>query len=208
MSSITSEARYGRVARLLHWSIAALIVTTIPLGLVCASIGPKAKEPHLAALRENLLFWHKSIGVTVLILALVRIAWSLTHRRPPLPDHLPRGERALARAVHGLLYVLIIGMPLTGIVLSQAVGFPVSWFELFTLPDFVHPDLAVPVMKRTAVKLSFLLHERVLAYTLFVVLALHLAGLLKHQFIDRDSSIWRRMAPFGGAPKSLARKDG
>ena len=188
-------ARYSTVTRVIHWSTAVLILIAIPLGLISSSIGPKATDSTLKALRENLLFWHKSIGVTVLLLALVRIGWHLTHRRPPLPAHLPRGERAAANTVHGLLYLLMVGMPVTGIILSQSVGYPVSVFGLFTVPAIVHPDLSVPVMQRLGVQIGFVLHKRVLAYSLFAVLAFHVLGLLKHQFIDRDPSIWRRMAP-------------
>jgi cytochrome b561 len=204
MSPTTTAPSYGRVARSLHWAIAILIVAAIILGLICGSIGTNAADRQLAELRGSLLFWHKSFGVTVLGLAAFRIIWWSTHKRPPLPAHLPKSKRVLAKAVHGLLYVLMVGMPVAGILLSQAVGFPVSWFGLWTLPDLVQPDLTVPVMQRAAVKVSFILHERVLAYTLFAILALHVAGLLKHHFIDRDPSIWRRMAPWRKSDVDLA----
>ena len=196
-----SAPRYGRVARILHWSIAILIVAAIILGLICASIGPLATDHHLAELRERLLFWHKSFGLTVLMLAIAVLIWRFTHKPPPLPAHMPKRERILAKTVHGLLYFLMVAMPVTGIMLSQAAGFPASWFGLWALPDMVQPDRAVPVMQRMEVKQAFVLHERVLAYTLFTILALHLLGLLKHHLIDRDPSIWRRMAPWGG-PKA------
>ena len=193
----TSAPRYGRVARILHWSIAILIVAAIILGLICASIGPLATDHQLAELRERLLFWHKSFGLTVLMLAIFVLIWRSTHKPPALPVHMPKRERILAKAVHGLLYFLMVAMPVTGIMLSQAAGFPASWFGLFTLPDLVQPDRAVSVMQRIEVKQAFFLHERVLAYSLFTILALHILGLLKHHLFDRDPSIWRRMAPWG-----------
>jgi cytochrome b561 len=196
MLPMTSAPRYGRVARILHWTIAILILVAIPLGLICGSIGQKAADPRLAELRSVLLFWHKSIGVTVLVLAVARILWRLGHKPPVLPAHMPNGERILAKAVHGLLYLVMVGMPISGIMLTQATGFPVRWFGLWTLPDMVRPDRTIPMMQRIEVKLSLILHERIFAYTLFAVLALHIAGLLKHHFIDRDPSIWRRMAPW------------
>lgn len=196
MSPSDDLPRYGRGARTLHWLIAVLIIAGIILGFIAATIGTKATDPALKALREDVLFWHKSIGLTILALGLIRIGWALTHRRPPLPDHLPKYERVLAKGVHASLYILLIAMPVTGILLSQAVGFPVSWFGLFTLPDFVHPDLAVPVMKRGSVLITFILHEKLFAYGLLAILALHVLGLIKHQWIDRDPSIWRRMAPW------------
>jgi cytochrome b561 len=193
---MTSAPRYGRVARLFHWTIAILILAAIPLGLICGAIGQKAADPRLAELRSVLLFWHKSIGVTVLVLAVARILWRLGHKPPALPTHMPNGERLLAKAVHCLLYIVMVGMPITGIMLTQATGFPVRWFGLWTLPDVVHPDRTIPMMERMEVKLSLILHERIIAYTLFAMLALHIAGLLKHHFVNRDPSIWRRMAPW------------
>lgn len=198
MPPVTSAPRYGRVARTFHWTIATLIVAGIVLGLICASIGPAATDHHLAELREKLLFWHKSFGLTVLLLAIIVLIWRLTHRPPPLPAHMPKRERILAKAVHGLLYVLMVAMPVTGIMLSQAAGFPASWFGLWTLPDLVRPNRAIPVMQRMEVKQAFILHERILAYALFFILALHILGLVKHHLIDRDPSIWRRMSPWGG----------
>ena len=85
-------------------------------------------------------------------------------------------------------------MPLSGILLSQSAGFPVSPFGLFVLPGVFPADIAIPVMQRSGVKLGFLLHSTILAYALYVILVLHVAGLLKHHLIDRDRSIWQRMA--------------
>lgn len=205
MSSPDSLPRYGRGARILHWLIALLVIAAIVLGFIAATIGAKVADPGLKALREDILFWHKSLGITILALGLIRIGWALTHPRPPLPTYLPKRERVLAKSVHTGLYILLIAMPVTGILLSQAVGFPVSWFGVFTLPDFVHPDLAVPVLKRGSVLITFILHEKVFAYLLLGILALHVAGLIKHHWIDRDPSIWRRMAPWGpGTPAAKA----
>jgi cytochrome b561 len=91
---MTSALRYGRVAHLFHWTIAILILAAIPLGLICGAIGQKAADPRLAELRSVLLFWHKSIGVTVLVLAVARILWRLGHKPPALPIDRRMANRA------------------------------------------------------------------------------------------------------------------
>jgi len=196
MSLSDDAPRYGRGARILHWLIAVLVLGAIVLGFIAATIGAKATDPSLKELRENILFWHKSIGVTILMLGLVRIGWALIYTRPPFPSHLPKRERLLAKGVHAALYILLIAMPVTGILLSQSVGFPVSWFGLISLPDFVQPDVAVPVMKRGSVLITFILHEKIFTYLLLAILGLHIAGLIKHHWFDRDPTVWRRMAPW------------
>ena len=205
MRSDEELLRYGRTARTLHWLIAVLILAGIVLGFWSAWIGAAVTDPGLKALREGLLFWHKSIGVTILGLGCARLAWALVRPRPPLPSHLPRHERALAKAVHALLYLLTFAMPITGIYLSQAVGFPVSWFGIVQLPDFVHPNTAIPVMKRTSVLIGVILHKRVFAYSLLATLVLHLAGVAKHLWVDRDLTVWRRMAPWRPRGQGLNR---
>jgi cytochrome b561 len=207
MPTSTDPQPYDRALRTLHWLMAALIVAAIILGFIAAKIGANETDPALKALRENILFWHKSFGLTILALGAVRIAWALTNGRPPLPAHLPKSERVLAKIVHASLYVLMIAMPVTGIVLSQAVGFPVSWFGLVSLPDFIHPDLSVPVMARGSVLIAFILHEKIFAYGLLGLLALHVAGLLKHHWIDRDPSIWRRMVPRRAPAPTVAEEE-
>ena len=193
--------RYGRTARTLHWLTAILILVAIILGFWASMIGATATDPGLKVQREHLLFWHKSIGVTILGLACVRLAWALVRPRPPLPSYLPRREQALAKAVHVMLYLLMFAMPISGIYLSQAVGFPVSWFGIVQLPDFVHPDTGIPVMRRTTVLIGIILHKKVFAYSLLAILGLHLAAVAKHVWIDRDMTVWRRMAPWRGAAR-------
>jgi cytochrome b561 len=194
MQVTNSTEAYGGVSRAIHWITALLVLSTIPLGLIAANIGPKNPSHDLSALREQTLFWHKSIGVSILLLVILRTAWSLYSPRPPLPAHLPTGERRAAKATHLALYLLLFAMPLTGIMLSQSVGFPVSFFGLFTLPTVFPAPHDVPIPQRPGAVWGILLHEKVFAYILFGAIALHLLGLVKHQLIDRDGSILRRMA--------------
>ncbi len=188
--------RYGILSRAFHWTIALLIAVAVPLGLWAASIGAQNTDVHQKLLRESVLFWHKSVGLTVLFLSIVRVAWRLRSAAPPLPVELSRVNRVAAKAVHVLLYVLILGLPVTGILLSQAAGFPVSFFGLFSLPVFVHADIAVPVLQRPNVLAGILLHKSILPTVLYITLSLHVLALLTHHFVSGNKSIWSRMSVF------------
>lgn len=187
-------AAYGLAARFFHWSIAALIAVAIGLGLWASSIGPRNPDAALAELRDALLFWHKSLGLTVLGLACARLAWAIAMPRPPFPDHMSKRERWLASLVHIMLYGLIFAMPLSGIWLSQAAGFEADWFGLLSFPTIITADGSLPPFARPEVRLGVLLHKLLFWYALIACLVLHIAGLLKHLLIDRNPEVWRRMA--------------
>src|SRR5579859_6229059 len=192
MALKNSDREYGTLSRFFHWLTATFIFAALPLGWRAAGIGPRNPDHHLAALRETLLFWHKSAGLSVLLLIVLRLGWFLYSARPPLPASLPSIERIGAKTIHYLLYVVLIGMPISGTVLSQAAGFPVSFFGLFDIPKIVLVDQAVPVLQRPELILGVILHERVFAFALYGALILHFVGLAKHSLIDRDPTIWRR----------------
>jgi cytochrome b561 len=118
----------------------------------------------------------------------LRLLWRWVNPTPPLPSNLKPHERFLARFTHAALYVLLFAMPLTGWTMSSARGFPVSWFNLFELPDLVP--------KSTALYNTLVATHAVLACSLAVVVALHVAGAVKHHFVLRDDTL-RRMLPFG-----------
>jgi cytochrome b561 len=171
--------RYGVVAQLFHWSIVALIVTQYVLASKADAlpIGP-AKIATLAT--------HKSVGMTIFGLAVLRLIWRLANPVPGLPSTTPRWQRAAAHLTHWALYALILITPLVGWTMSSARNFPVSWFGLFTLPDFVEPS-------KELYDFCHELHE-FLATALFVVAIVHIAAALKHHFYDRDN-VLRRMLP-------------
>lgn len=174
-----SETRYGAIAQLLHWSIVALIITQ----LVLAS---KAEGLPLGPAKIAVLAQHKSFGMTIFGLAVLRLIWRLLNPVPSLPENTPRWQRIAANVSHGALYALIIITPVFGWMMSSARNFPVSWFGLFTFPDLVKPDKA-------AYETFHQVHE-VLALTLAALALLHAAAGLKHHFIDRDD-VLRRMLP-------------
>ena len=170
--------RYGAVAQLFHWAIVALIITQFVLALRAKGLSPVAKIGILAT--------HKSIGITILGLALLRLAWRGFNPVPPLPPGAPRWQDRAAHVSHFLLYALLFITPLLGWLMSSARAFSVSWFGLVTLPDFIKPNKAAFESLHEA-------HE-FMAYSLAVIAIVHAAAALKHHFLDRND-VLRRMLP-------------
>ena len=135
----------------------------------------------------TLLARHKSIGISILMLACLRLGWRWANPTPTLPDTLKPYERRLARFTHALLYVLLFAVPFTGWTMSSARGFPVSWFGLFS-SRISCPKIS-PCMTRWSDT------HGTLAWILGGVVALHLGAALKHHFMLKDD-VLRRMLPF------------
>lgn len=173
----TSE-RYGWVSQLFHWIIVALIITQYVLAAM-ADGAPLFQQ--LVTIAR-----HKSFGMLILMLAVLRLLWRWTNPVPPPVAGTPAWQRTSAHASHFILYALLFLQPLTGWLMSSARGFSVSFFNLFTFPDFIAADPARYEQ----------LHEihEVLAATLLIVAAVHAAAALKHHFYDRDD-VLRRMLP-------------
>lgn len=199
---------YNSVARFFHWSIALLVLGAALLGAWAAFIGPNHSAPAMYEFREIMLFWHKSFGISVFGLMLGRLGWAFFtwSERPSLPKYIRIHERLIAKFVHYGFYVLLLGLPASGVILSQAAGFDVSFFGLATLPQFLPVDLSIPLPQRSGVQFGVLVHKNVLAYILYAMLALHFIGVAKHHFIDRDHSIIRRMWPRRLTPKDKLEK--
>jgi len=172
--------RWGALAQLFHWLIVALLIAQYTLATL-------AEDAH-GAQRLTLLARHKSVGITILFLALLRLLWRSLNPVPPLPTTLKPYERKLAHITHALLYALLIAQPLSGWMLSSARGFPVSWFGFFTLPDLVP--------KNKALYEALMTTHGVLALLLIAVVTVHVAAALKHHFWLKDDTL-RRMLPFG-----------
>jgi cytochrome b561 len=132
---------------------------------------------------------HKSVGITILGLAAIRIAWRWLDPPPPEPP-MPRWQLVAARLNHWALYGLLFALPLTGWLMSSAANRPASWFGFFQLPDLVAPDAGLQEILEEA-------HE-LLVNVLFALAGLHVAAALKHQFVDRNGLLLR-MLP-GRAP--------
>jgi cytochrome b561 len=172
--------RYTATAIALHWLVAALIVGAFVIGLIAVDL---AVSPQ----KLKLYSWHKWIGVSIALLALVRIGWRLRHPAPALPSGMARWEQHVATGTHLLLYALLLAIPVTGWLMSSASGFPVVYFGVLPLPDLVAKDKALA----DALKLV----HYALNKTLLVLVVLHIAAALKHHVLDRDD-VLTRMLPF------------
>ena len=167
--------RYTATAIALHWLLALAIVGAFSLGLYMADL-------PLSPQRVKLYNWHKWAGVTILALSALRLLWRLTHRPPPDAPMAAWQQRA-AHLAHGGLYLLFFAVPLMGWAYSSAAGFPIVWFGVLPLPDLLPVDKALALAIKPV--------HGWLAWTLMVLVALHVAAALKHQFIERDGLIAR-----------------
>lgn len=172
--------RYHPVARVLHWVLGLALIGVFALGLYMADL-PFSPQ------RLKLYSWHKWAGVLVLTFTAVRLMWRLVHRPPALPatiaQAMPAWQRGAHHATHGGLYLLFFAVPLLGWAYSSAAGFPIVLFGLWPLPDFV------PVSEALADVLKPL--HRLSAYAMAALVLLHVAGALKHHFVDRDGLLLR-----------------
>ena len=128
--------RYGAVAISLHWTIAAAILAQLAAGLWMVRAIRSADSQALA---YHAYQWHKSLGLTVLVLSLLRLCWRLANPPPPLPASMTTIERTAAKTMHGLFYLLTVGMPLVGwaMVSASPLGLPTMVFGLFECPSMM-----------------------------------------------------------------------
>ena len=182
MSLRNTTRSWGTLSKSLHWIIVLLIINQWV-------IAERADSLPLGPAKLQALAWHKSFGLTILALAVVRLVWRWMNPVPELSTETRPWERRLAALSHLLLYALIFAMPLTGWMMSSAKNFPVSWFNLFQVPDLVAPS---ETLFRQMRHLHHLLFDALVAVAL-----LHVAGALKHHFVDRND-VLKRMLPFGG----------
>ncbi len=170
--------RYRLAQRVLHWITALLIIATIPAGLTMVQEG-------LARPTQDALFiFHKNTGVVILLLVLARIAYRLANPAPPLPDSLPRWQKAVSHAVHGLLYVLLIVMAVTGYVRVKAGGFPLEGLDALGLPSLVPRS-------DTLAETAKAIHATVKS-PVIVLVQLHILAALYHGIVRRDG-VFSRM---------------
>lgn len=178
---------YGRGAQAFHWVSVALLMVLAPLGLYASWIGD-------GPLRSYLLdSWHKPLGLTVIVLTLARLVWKATKPTVMPTPGLARWETALSRVTHWGLYAMLLAMPLSGLLMSQGAGRPTSYFGLFELPQLLWVDPTLGPREQYYYKLGKWLHESVVEWGLYLIVALHVTGAVKHRFIDGDRTFLRRM---------------
>ena len=180
MTLRNTTQRWGVIAQLFHWLIVALLIVQVTLAEMADDLPNGVRK-------LSLLARHKSFGITILMLVILRLAWRSLNTHPPLPDNLKPYERSLARLTHGALYTLLFAIPLSGWTMSSARGFPVSWFGFFQLPDLVP--------KNHALYEWLVMTHVTLVCVLAAVVALHILGALKHHFVHKDD-VLKRMLPF------------
>jgi cytochrome b561 len=189
-----SKVRYGAVAMTLHWLLAAMILFMAGLGFFMTRLDETDERMF------PLFQLHKSIGLTILILSVARLAWRLANPIPALPKGMSTWERFAARGTHALFYVLMIGVPLMGwaTVSSAPLAVPTVWFGLFEWPHI--PVLAdLPRAEKRVIEGSLAVTHSLLALAMLGLVALHVAAALKHQFRDRDD-VLKRMLPWTKLP--------
>ena len=180
--------RYSMPAIIFHWLIGLLIIVNVALGIGHDHFGDDNVRP--------LINGHKSIGITVLGLAIMRLIWRLTHRPPALPDTYKRWESIASHAVHGLLYLLIFALPLSGWLhdsaWKKAPEIKMFWFGLFEWPRIGWIMNLDPATKERMHDLFGAIHGN-LALFLYLLFFLHVGGALKHQFLDKEPELQRMM---------------
>jgi cytochrome b561/polyisoprenoid-binding protein YceI len=173
---------YTPIAKILHWLVAGMIVVQFILAQLADNASSDLQE---LALLAN----HKSVGITILAVAIVRIAWRLMNPPPALPAAMPQWQVTASHVSHWSMYVLLILVPVAGWLMSSASAYSVSWFGLFQLPDFAGPDAEMAEIYEE-------IHE-ILATVLLVIASVHVLAALKHALFDKDD-VLRRMVSSAG----------
>ena len=186
--------RYTAVAIVLHWLVGLAILFMLGLGLAMTQL----------TLNPATLFGmyqlHKSVGITVLALVALRIAWRLGHPPPLLPAGLPRIERRAAHATHLALYAFMLAMPLTGWAMVSASVFNIPTV-LFGVVPWPHLPVLPALHDKAAVEAALKTVHALIAFTLIGLIGLHAAAALRHQFAKRDDVLWR-MLPLWRRPST------
>lgn len=180
----TAARRYSTGAMIFHWLIAILVIMNWRIA--------EAAE-HLQGAEKAAVFgYHKAWGMLILALTVGRLLWRWTHPVPPLPSDLRAWERTLARGVHIIFYILLIGLPIGGWLASSYGGRPIDFFGMFVIP-------ALPVGENRELSKSIFEAHHTGGELFLYLIALHVLGALKHTFFDKNGGIFR-MLPFGKVP--------
>jgi len=177
------RSRYSTVSILLHWTIFVLILAN-------ATFGGWMEDATAPADGLRYFALHKSVGITILLLSLIRLGWRFAHPWPPFPGGMAQWERILARGTHILFYVLMIGAPLLGWAAASAGGAP----EVPLYGAVPAPNLPIAQGKELSEALGGV--HKLMVKAIYVVLALHVLGALKHHFLDRDEVLSRMLPLF------------
>lgn len=175
-----SAERFGSLTKILHWLIFALFVAQFFL-VYRREYFPKASPEKL-----QYLLLHESIGALLLPLALLMLVWHFIGTRPTMPSFMTQAHKVAAKIMHFLLYVVMLFQPISGVLMSQYAGYPVSVFGLYDIPTLVQKNEA----------LGHLLHSAHVwcSYAIIVLVSMHILAALSHHFIYKDN-VLKRMLP-------------
>lgn len=178
---MSTSSHYTRTAIGLHWIMALLIIAAFGLGWFMTDI------PGFSMAKLKYYSWHKWLGVTVFMLAVIRVLWRMLNPPPALADSISKVQQLAAHVLHWILYILLFAVPLSGYFYSLAAGFPVVYLGIIPLPVLIQPDFQLAESLKE-------LHE-ILTYSMAILVLAHVAAALKHHVIDRDNTL-SRMLPF------------
>ena len=170
--------KYGSISRFLHWTIAILFISLIPLGIFTSMI------PEDSQFRLSYYVLHKTIGVTLFLLVIIRICWNRFSKRPELDSSLSARDAKFAHRAHLTLYFIMLAVPVTGYMMTSYHGYGTYFFFW---------ELAPPVEESDVYIIWGLFHKYLLPYLIYIVLGAHILGALKHHFIDKKESAIKRM---------------
>ena len=170
--------RYGKVSRMLHWTIAILFISLIPMGIFTSMI------PEDSEFRLSYYVLHKTIGVTLFLLVIVRIFWNKFSKRPELDSALSARDSKLAHRAHLTLYFIMLAVPVTGFMMTSYHGYGTYFFFW---------EFNSPVEESDVYIVWGLFHKYLLPYLIYIVLGAHVLGALKHHFVDKNESAIKRM---------------
>lgn len=178
----TNEQSYGAFAKFLHWGMALMILVLIAVGTYMT--GLDKSDPS----KMELMGMHKSFGIIFMQLAILRVIWSRINNSPKLPNVLASWEKLLSKTITGALYILMLAIPFSGYAMTNLFGYPVSLFGLADLPVLFGKNPEMAMLAKQA--------HGLLVYTLIVTLFAHVAGALKHRFLDKpEADVLPRMLP-------------
>ena len=169
---------WGSLSIGLHWLSFILILSLAILGLIMTELANGPLKIQIYAL-------HKSVGLTVLALTSIRLLWRLFSATPEIIANTPTWQKWIAKLTHGLLYVLLFAMPISGWLYNSAAGFPLKYFGLFKLPKLSGYD---PQLKQLAGDA----HETFF-YILTLLMLMHAGAALKHHYLDKDNTLTRML---------------
>lgn len=177
------DRRYSQTSRLFHWGMAVLILLTLPAGYLM--VQPETSR----SLSTALFLYHKNVGVVLIVLVVARLLWRWRTPAPPLPASMPDVQVRIARLTHGLLYLLMIVVPVAGYIRVRAGGFPIEMLDPLNLPGLVPRSDALAAVAKSVHYWS--------GIAIAVLLAMHIGAALYHRLVVRDGVFARMWPPLG-----------